>query len=114
MLYYDLTSVFAIGFLLLPKWSYRSRILETFGRFSYEIYLWHILVLLYIAWQVPAVLATCTKYPEVILVVVFLTCALIALTRELLQRQYAISALSFLVSRLERLIDRLKSSPAVG
>ena len=75
---YDLAAVLACGMVLQRPWTLRVGILETFGVYSYHLYVWHILVLLHIGWGQPAVMAACIAYPEVIPLVAFAACAIIA------------------------------------
>ena len=77
---YNLAAVFLIGFILSAKWEWRSSLLELFGRYSYPIYLWHLIVLYYLAWKSLIVMETCRNIPEAILVVIILACLIISLS----------------------------------
>jgi peptidoglycan/LPS O-acetylase OafA/YrhL len=75
---YNIVWVLIIGILLSLSWSFRSIILELLGKFSYHIYLWHLLVLSFYVWGNPLVMGACRESPAVILLVIVLVCAAIA------------------------------------
>lgn len=106
---YNLFVVFGMGLLLLIQWQVRMSALEVAGKYSYHIYVWHIPVLLSIAWEKPDIITLCVQYPELILVIVVLVSALISFMisltdRDALSRYRGIA--SSLVLRLRMTLDR--------
>jgi surface polysaccharide O-acyltransferase-like enzyme len=89
MLVYDLAVVVGLAAGVALRWSPRAGPAAYLGRFTLEIYLWHILVLYYAAWQFPDVLASCRELPELILLICMGTTLLIALVTDGLQRLLA-------------------------
>lgn len=69
MLAYDLAVVVAGATGILRAWELRPTLASYLGRYSLEIYLWHILVLYYGAWRYADALAGCRKVPEAIIVI---------------------------------------------
>lgn len=69
MMLYDLGVVLALGLGVSLGWSARESLLSYLGRFTLEIYLWHILVLYFGAWRYPEVLASCRSVPELIVAI---------------------------------------------
>jgi peptidoglycan/LPS O-acetylase OafA/YrhL len=47
----------------------RAGLFSYLGRYTLEIYLWHILLLYFGAWQYPEVLASCRQMPELIVII---------------------------------------------
>lgn len=78
MMLYDLAMVLALTAGIGLGWSTRAGVASYFGRYSLEIYLWHILVLYYGAWRYPETLAACREVPD--LIVVICLAATLALT----------------------------------
>jgi surface polysaccharide O-acyltransferase-like enzyme len=78
MLVYDLAMVLALAAGLTLGWSPRAGILSYLGRYTLEIYLWHILVLYYGAWRYADALAWCRQTPELIVVICAATALVIA------------------------------------
>lgn len=79
---YNLVALFIVGFMLTAAWKIRAFFIEMFGRYSYYIYLWHLIALYYFGWQDPQVMDTCKKFPEAIFVFIFLTCIFITIFSE--------------------------------
>ncbi len=69
MLGYDLAMVLALAAGIGLGWSPRAGLMAWLGRFTLEIYLWHILVLYFGVWRYPEVLASCRQVPELIVIV---------------------------------------------
>lgn len=86
MLVYDLCIAGCIAIILLfykrsfPKWLHWFRF---FGKYSYEIYLWHLVLLQYIGWGAPRVMQLCANSPVFIIGVCVVTCIIISLIRYL-------------------------------
>jgi surface polysaccharide O-acyltransferase-like enzyme len=83
LLTYDLAvcTIIAAGYRL--AWPLKSRAIELLGRRSLEIYLWHIILLFEIAWRFSPALEWCRQLPELIILVSFGVCVLIAIIWEL-------------------------------
>jgi len=69
MLIFDLAMVFALASGITLGWNPRASFISFLGRFTLEVYLWHILLLYYAAWRYPEVLASCRQLPEIIVVI---------------------------------------------
>ncbi|WP_438479477.1 acyltransferase [Oleiharenicola lentus] len=78
LLIYDLAMVAVLSVGIALGWAWRPSILSFFGQYTLEIYLWHILLLYECAWRHAEVLETCKQMPEVILLICFLICVMIA------------------------------------
>jgi peptidoglycan/LPS O-acetylase OafA/YrhL len=78
MLVFDLAMVLLLGAGVALEWSWRAGIVSFLGRFTLEIYLWHILVLYYGAWRYETTLAACRAQPELIVIICAATCLFIA------------------------------------
>ena len=83
-----LVSMFVAGLLVRGADKYNA-ILSFLGKHSLQIYLWHILVLYFIAWRYASVLNTVKTAPELIVGFAFFTAILIAVLA---------SAIAFLLS----------------
>jgi peptidoglycan/LPS O-acetylase OafA/YrhL len=84
MLVYDLFVVGFVALVLVDKEIVFPKILslfKSFGKKSYEIYLWHLILLQYIGWGNPQVMKLCEEYPVVIVLVCVSTCIIIVLGR---------------------------------
>lgn len=78
MLVYDLAVVlFCAAGVVLGRMA-RPNPISFLGRYTLEIYLWHILVLYYGAWRYADALASCRQVPEVIIIICLLTAYAIA------------------------------------
>ena len=89
MLIYDFAVVAALAAGLALGWNWRAGVAAYLGRFSLEIYLWHILVLYFGAWQFPEALAACREMPELIVFICAGTCGLIAFAADRTPRLFA-------------------------
>jgi surface polysaccharide O-acyltransferase-like enzyme len=78
MLVYDLGMVLSLAAGLTLGWSSRENIITYLGRYTLEIYLWHILVLYYGAWRYGEATGTCREQPELIVLICVSTALLIA------------------------------------
>jgi surface polysaccharide O-acyltransferase-like enzyme len=79
ILIYDLAVVVALAAGILLGWSTRTSLITYLGRYTLEIYIWHILVLYYGAWSYADALAACRQLPELIVVICVSTALLIAM-----------------------------------
>jgi surface polysaccharide O-acyltransferase-like enzyme len=86
MLVFDLAMVLGLAAGITLGWSPRAGILSYLGRYTLEIYLWHILVLYYGAWRYADALASCRQLPELIVIICAATAVLIAGTTDGLSR----------------------------
>jgi surface polysaccharide O-acyltransferase-like enzyme len=86
MLAYDLAMVAALAAGLLRGWNPRPGAASYLGRFTLEIYLWHILVLYYGAWRYADAIDSCRRMPELIVIICVAAAVLIALAADGLQR----------------------------
>ncbi|MDH4316870.1 MAG: acyltransferase [Desulfobulbaceae bacterium] len=84
MIVYDLCVVAVValalvhnqtGFLKRLSW------FRFFGRYSYEIYLWHLVLLQYVGWGNLKVMQLCENYPAFIVLVCLFVCVLISFFR---------------------------------
>jgi surface polysaccharide O-acyltransferase-like enzyme len=82
MLLYDLAMVATLAVGIVLGWSPRPGIFSYLGRYTLEIYLWHILVLYFAAWRYAEVLASCRQMPELIVLICFATALAIAGTAD--------------------------------
>jgi surface polysaccharide O-acyltransferase-like enzyme len=82
MLVYDLAVVLALAAGLVLGWSPRAGVMAWLGRYTLEIYLWHILVLYFAAWQFPGAMAACRDLPEVIVLICAAATLFIAATAD--------------------------------
>ncbi len=89
MLVYDLAMVAGLAAAVALRWSPRAGLAAYLGRFTLEIYLWHILVLYFSAWQFSDVLASCRAMPELIVLICAGATLLIAFATDGLQRLLA-------------------------
>lgn len=89
LLVYDAAMVLALATGIVLGWSPRPTPLTHLGRYTLEIYLWHILVLYYGAWRYPEVLASCRQVPELIVIICFAAAIFIAMVTGLLRRSLA-------------------------
>lgn len=78
MLVYDLGMVIFLAAGIAVGWNWRAGLVTYLGRFTLEIYLWHILVLYYGAWRYAEVLESCRQMPELIVLICTATCLAIA------------------------------------
>ena len=78
MLIYDLAVVLGLAAGVALAWAPRATILTFLGRYTLEIYLWHILVLYFGAWRYAEALAACREMPELIVIICGATCLVIA------------------------------------
>lgn len=84
MLFYDLCVVGCIALILVSKGGTFSKSLtwfKFFGKKSYEIYLWHLILLQYIGWGSPRIMQLCEAHPIVIILVCVATCIMITFAR---------------------------------
>jgi len=78
MLVYDLAVVAALATGIALGWSPQATVLSYLGRYTLEIYLWHILVLYYGAWRYADATESCRQLPELIVLICLATPLLIA------------------------------------
>ena len=83
---YDLAVVFALASGITLGWNPRAGIFSYLGRYTLEIYLWHILLLYFGAWRYAEALASCRQMPELIVLICAATALLIAATTDGLSR----------------------------
>ena len=69
MLVFDLAVVFFLTSGISLGWPAGENAISYLGRYTLEIYLWHILLLYYGAWRYPEVLAACRSLPELIVII---------------------------------------------
>jgi len=69
MLVYDLAMIIGLAAGLTLGWAPRAGVMAYLGRYTLEIYLWHILLLYFGAWRYAEVLASCRQLPELIVIV---------------------------------------------
>lgn len=84
MLVYDLCVVGCIAVILVNREIAFPKILtgfKLFGKKSYEIYLWHLILLQYIGWGNPRVMQLSEAYPVVIILVCIEACVIITAGR---------------------------------
>jgi len=86
MLAYDLAMIISLAAGLVLGWAPRAGAMAYLGRYTLEIYLWHILLLYYGAWRYPEVLASCRQLPELIVLVCAAAALAIAGATDALQR----------------------------
>jgi surface polysaccharide O-acyltransferase-like enzyme len=86
MLAYDFAMVFGLGVGIPLAWKVRAGIASYLGRYTLEIYLWHILVLYYGAWQFGGALAACRQMPELIVIICAAAALVIAVATDALAR----------------------------
>ena len=86
MLLYDLAMVFGLSVGITLGWNPRAGISSYLGRYTLEIYLWHILVLYFGAWRYAEALASCRQMPELIVLICAATALAIAATTDGLSR----------------------------
>ncbi len=89
MLGYDLAMVVGLAAGVALGWSPRAGLAAYLGRYSLEIYLWHILVLYFGAWRFADVLASCRELPELIVIICGGTALVIAAGADSLKRSLA-------------------------
>ncbi len=89
MLVYDLAIVAALATGIALGWSPRAGLASYLGRFTLEIYLWHILVLYFGAWRFAGALESCRRQPELIVIICLGAAVAIALATDLGQRARA-------------------------
>ena len=78
MLVYDLAIVIGLAAGIALGWSPRPSLLSYLGRYTLEIYLWHILVLYYGAWRYAEALESCRQIPELIVLICAAAAVIIA------------------------------------
>ena len=78
MLVYDLAIVIGLAAGIGLGWSPRPSLLSYLGRYTLEIYLWHILVLYYGAWRYAEALESCRQIPELIVLICAAAAVIIA------------------------------------
>ena len=86
MLVYDLAAVAALATGIALGWSPRAGLAAYLGRYTLEIYLWHILALYYGVWRFGDALAACRQQPELIVIVCLGPAVALALATDLLHR----------------------------
>ncbi|MBI2813944.1 MAG: acyltransferase [Opitutae bacterium] len=86
MLVYDLAMVAGLAAGITLGWTLRTGLFAYLGRYTLEIYLWHILVLYHGAWRYPETLAACRQLPELIVLICAGATLLIAGATEALSR----------------------------
>lgn len=83
---YDLGMVLGLATGIALGWASRETPVSYLGRYTLEIYLWHILVLYYGVWRYPEALASCRQIPELIVIVCAAAALVIAIATDGLQR----------------------------
>jgi peptidoglycan/LPS O-acetylase OafA/YrhL len=78
MLVYDLAIVLGLAAGIKLAWRPRAGFVSYLGRYTLEIYLWHILVLYFGAWKYADVYESCQRQPELIVIICAATCLVIA------------------------------------
>ena len=78
MLIYDFAIVVGLAAGIGLAWTTRNGLFSYLGRYTLEIYLWHILVLYYGAWRYAEALAACRQMPELIVIICAATALVIA------------------------------------
>ena len=78
MLVYDLAVVVGLAAGVALGWAPGATVLTYLGRYTLEIYLWHIMVLYFGAWRYADALASCRQMPELIVILCAATCLVIA------------------------------------
>jgi surface polysaccharide O-acyltransferase-like enzyme len=78
MMIYDLAMVLALAAGIGLGWSPRAGLMAWLGRYTLEIYLWHILVLYFGAWRYAEALASCRQLPELIVIICLAAAVVIA------------------------------------
>lgn len=86
MMIYDLAVVFGLAAGIALNWSPRASVVSYLGRYTLEIYLWHILVLYFGTWRYADAMASCREIPELIVIVCAATALVIAGTTDALGR----------------------------
>ncbi|MBA4135786.1 MAG: hypothetical protein C0518_00555 [Opitutus sp.] len=86
MLIYDLGMVGGLGLGLIFGWSIRPGLISFLGRFTLEIYLWHILVLYFGVWRYADALQSCRAQPELIVLICLGATVLLAVAADRWQR----------------------------
>jgi surface polysaccharide O-acyltransferase-like enzyme len=86
MMAYDLLMVAGLAAGIALGWAPRPGVAAYVGRFTLEVYLWHILVLYFGVWQFPEALAACREVPELIVLICAGAAGLIAVVTDGLQR----------------------------
>lgn len=86
ILVYDLAVVLLLAAGITLGWNARASLVSYVGRFTLEIYLWHILVLYYGAWRYAETLAACRQLPEIIVLICIAATLLIAGATDALMR----------------------------
>lgn len=86
LLVFDLAMIVTLATGIALGWSPRAGVFAYLGRFTLEIYLWHILVLYYGAWRFAEVLDSCRRQPELIIIICLGTAVAIAVANDLWQR----------------------------
>ena len=89
MMIYDLSIVVGLSAGVTLGWSPRATVLSYLGRYTLEIYLWHILVLYFGAWRYAEALASCREMPELIVIICATTCLVLAWVTDGLSRMLA-------------------------
>lgn len=106
---YNICIVFGMGTLLLTTWQFRMPFFEFAGKYSYHIYVWHIPVLLRIAWEKPEIIVLCTRYPELMIVLISFVAAMISFIISLTDRAYLLryqTVISEFLLRLRSVAER--------
>ncbi|MDI1248203.1 MAG: acyltransferase [Lacunisphaera sp.] len=82
MLIYDLAMVAGLATGIALGWAPRAGLVAYLGRYTLEIYLWHILVLYFGVWRYAGALDSCRQLPEMIVLICLGTAVLIALVTD--------------------------------
>jgi hypothetical protein len=86
MLVYDLAMTLGLAAGLALEWNPRAGLVSYLGRYTLEIYLWHILVLYFGVWRYAEALAACRQMPELIVIICAAAALAIALATDGLSR----------------------------
>lgn len=78
ILIYNLVMTICLSTGIALGWKFQAGKISFLGRYTLEIYLWHIIILYYGAWKYAETLAACRQIPELILIICASTCFLIA------------------------------------
>ena len=86
MLIFDLVMVVGLAAGITLNWSPQTNLFSYLGRYTLEIYIWHILILYYGAWRYAEALASCRQIPELMIIICATVALLIASTTDGLSR----------------------------
>lgn len=100
---YNMLCLILVTLFLSSRWSFRFVPVELFGRYSLYIFLLHLIFLGRFVWGRPSIIEACKSYPAVILLVIGLTCVMIAAPAQILAITFR-----FIQPRLAGFVNSLK------